>query len=244
MYMFGHCLDALEYPDFSAPLLLNIQLALPLLWVIKSFPWVVPILVILPKRCGRRIYEQFHALLFVRSFLIDWLDRTAQEVRLKIHSDPALITICHRLFDPLAKASLVFPSMQSIIDESLSLLQAGSDTVGNTCTVGMFYILNDKVVHTQLIAELRAQWPDKTVSVDLSFLQKLPYLVSSFLFPNLIFCIDQATIYIDCCHKRIFASFSWICDTSTEGCRPLRRQDRWIRHPSKCKITILKHYIC
>lgn len=174
--MFGHCLDALEHPSFSAPLLLNIQAAIPILWVIKSFPWVVPILVILPRWFGRHLHVQFRALIFIRKFLIDWLNRTAQEA--KIHFDPADFTICHRLFDPLAKTSYIFPSMQSKIDEALSLLQAGSDTVANTCTVGTFYVLNDKVVCTRLMDELRAQWPVKTVPVDLSFLQNLPYLVS------------------------------------------------------------------
>ncbi|KAH9482841.1 Cytochrome P450 monooxygenase [Psilocybe cubensis] len=179
-YMFGHCLDAIEYPDFSSPLLLNIQIALPLLWVIKSFPWVLPILSILPKSkwCARSIFEQFQALLFVRNFLVASLDRTAQEVKLKAHPEPSLSTICHRLFDPMSKAGLIYPSLQAIIDESLSLLQAGSDTVGNTCTVGTFYVLNDKVIYTQLITELRTQWPDKTVPVDLAFLQKLPYLTA------------------------------------------------------------------
>ncbi|PPQ77318.1 hypothetical protein CVT25_010900 [Psilocybe cyanescens] len=175
-YMFGHCLDALEHPSFSAPLLLNIQAAIPILWVIKSFPWVVPILVILPRWFGRHLHVQFRALIFIRKFLIDWLNRTAQEA--KIHFDPADFTICHRLFDPLAKTSYIFPSMQSKIDEALSLLQAGSDTVANTCTVGTFYVLNDKVVCTRLMDELRAQWPVKTVPVDLSFLQNLPYLTA------------------------------------------------------------------
>ena len=41
-YMFGHCINALGYPDFCNPLLLDIQAALPILWVIKAFPWLVP----------------------------------------------------------------------------------------------------------------------------------------------------------------------------------------------------------
>ncbi|KDR83561.1 hypothetical protein GALMADRAFT_55853 [Galerina marginata CBS 339.88] len=175
-YMFGHCLDALDYPDFRSPLLLNIQLALPLLWVIKSFPCFIPVLAILPSWTGRRLHEQFKALLFIREFLLSWLGRTAKEA--EMYPDSHDYTICHHLFYASAKASDAFPSLQSVVHEALSLLQAGSDTVGNTCTVGTFYVLNDKVVYARLVEELRSNWPDKDQPIELSILQNLPYLTA------------------------------------------------------------------
>lgn len=176
LYMFGHCLDALDFPAFSSPLLLNIQIALPFLWVIKAFPSVIPTLLVLPSWVGRRLHAQFHALLYITDFLSAWLNRTAQET--KIHPEMIDSNICHRMLDPSSRPTSPFPSMQSIIDESLSILQAGSDTVGNTCTVGTFHVLNNPSIHARLVKELRSIWPDKNVPVDLSALQKLPFLVS------------------------------------------------------------------
>jgi cytochrome P450 len=60
----------------------------------------------------------------------------------------------------------------------LTLLSAGSDTVGNTATVGTFYVLEYKVVHGRPKTELHANWADLGVNVDYTTLEKLPYLVS------------------------------------------------------------------
>ncbi len=57
------------------------------------------------------------------------------------------------------------------------LIEAGSDTVGNTCYVGVFHALNDKVIYRKLRAELDEAWPDKTQPFPLQALENLPYLV-------------------------------------------------------------------
>jgi len=69
---------------------------------------------------------------------------------------------------------------QSFLEEALSLLQAGSDTVGNTCTVGTYHILNNPVIHQKLVQELLVAAPDKNMQASLAILQSLPYLVSLF----------------------------------------------------------------
>ena len=55
---------------------------------------------------------------------------------------------------------------------------AGSDTVGNTCTVATYHILSNKRVYDTLTAALKLAWPDKDVPVRYETLEKLPYLVS------------------------------------------------------------------
>ncbi|KAJ3517547.1 hypothetical protein NLJ89_g437 [Agrocybe chaxingu] len=175
-YMFGHCLDALDHPDFSAPLLLSIQDALPLLWLIKSFPWMIYFLQLVPDQLQWRITNQFRAFLEIRTFIITWLDRASREVH--DSSEPGTPTICHRFFDNLTTESQTVAHPKAFIDESLSLLQAGSDTVGNVCTVGTFFVLNDKTVLSRLREELEAVWPDQDDSIDLRVLQNLPYLTA------------------------------------------------------------------
>jgi len=175
-YMFGHCLDTLNHPTFSDPLLMDIQVALPLLWVIKAFPWAPRVLSIIPGWLGNSLHRQFNAFLHIRAYAEAGLRRISKEsVRHPtIHPEKPDFTILPRLME----TSRQDPSFsQCLVDESLSLLQAGSDTVGNTCTVGTFFILNDEAVRSRLVEELRSAWQDKDSTISLTVLQNLPYLV-------------------------------------------------------------------
>ena len=87
-------------------------------------------------------------------------------------------TIYHHLLGArVGKDNPLISSRRDLLEETLSLLQAGSDTVGNTCTIGTFYILNDQDVHSRLFDELQEVWPDKNMQVEYTMLEKLPYLV-------------------------------------------------------------------
>lgn len=186
-YMFGHCLDSLNHPTFSDPLLMNIQVALPLLWVIKAFPWAPPVLSIVPGWLGNSLHRQFIAFLYIRDYVIAGLRRISKESARHPTSNPENpdFTILPRLME----SSHQGPSFsQRLVDESLSLLQAGSDTVGNTCTVGTFFILNDEVVRSRLVEELQSVWPDRDSTISLTVLQNLPYLVRF----SILFACDRS----------------------------------------------------
>jgi cytochrome P450 len=75
----------------------------------------------------------------------------------------------------------MFPR-NTLLDEAITLRFAGSDTVGNTCTVGTFYVLRDQHVYTKLINELDVFWPDRDSTMSYETLEKLPYLVSPVFF--------------------------------------------------------------
>ncbi|KAG6918531.1 hypothetical protein DXG01_013621 [Tephrocybe rancida] len=70
------------------------------------------------------------------------------------------------------------PSRQSLIDEASVMIAAGSDTVGNTCSLGTFHVLTNVEVLSRLVEELRDVWPDKDATIEFERLEKLPYLVS------------------------------------------------------------------
>ncbi|KAJ3559955.1 hypothetical protein NP233_g11133 [Leucocoprinus birnbaumii] len=69
-------------------------------------------------------------------------------------------------------------SRDYLLDEGLYMRFAGSDTVGNTCTVALFYILNSPDVQKALLHELMEAWPDKEMNVGYEKLEKLPYLTA------------------------------------------------------------------
>ncbi|EEB89503.1 hypothetical protein MPER_12387, partial [Moniliophthora perniciosa FA553] len=69
-------------------------------------------------------------------------------------------------------------SREYLICEGLDLHIAGSDTVGNACTIGTRHLVNDVRVREKLQAELDETWPDKDVPSKLEKLEKLPYLTA------------------------------------------------------------------
>lgn len=84
-------------------------------------------------------------------------------------------TIYHRLLR--ARVGKDISPVTYLFEEALSLLQAGSDTVGNTCTIGTFYILNNPDIHSRLFDELQEVWPDSDTRTKYTASEKLPYLV-------------------------------------------------------------------
>ncbi|EEB99583.1 hypothetical protein MPER_00713, partial [Moniliophthora perniciosa FA553] len=67
---------------------------------------------------------------------------------------------------------------KDLIDEALTLVGAGTDTVGTTSTVGIFYVLQAPAITKKLKDELRSAWPDVESPVGLVVLEKLPYLTA------------------------------------------------------------------
>ncbi|KAF9057730.1 cytochrome P450 [Panaeolus papilionaceus] len=163
-YFFGLCINSLEYPGFSAPVLLDIQNALPLLWVLKTFPWIMYLLMRLPTWTPGRLYAQFLSFLRLQSFISDFLEKASAPKGSQPQS-----TLCD-IFSTTNDLS------HSLLDEALSIVQAGSDTVGNTCTLGVYHVLRQETIRNQLVAELIAAYPDNDQPLDLRVLQSLPYL--------------------------------------------------------------------
>lgn len=72
-----------------------------------------------------------------------------------------------------------------LLHEGLNLRFAGSETVGNACTVAAFFVLRNPMVKYRLEKELKDAWPDVDEPLGYEALERLPYLVSSHLFPLL-----------------------------------------------------------
>ncbi|KAF9535115.1 cytochrome P450 [Crepidotus variabilis] len=177
-YLFGQPQNAVNCNAFQAPLLLNIQDSVPLLWLIKSFPSLVTFLPYIPKWISLSVHRQFVAFCSVQAFLEAILARALVDVSKSSWSDCPPVS--HHFLDPFRQfKGFCCPSTKPLFfDEALSLIQAGSDTVGNTCTVGTFHILRNKRTHNRLVAELKSVWPEKDERVDINLLQSLPYLTA------------------------------------------------------------------
>jgi cytochrome P450 len=63
------------------------------------------------------------------------------------------------------------------VDETFSIISAGTDTTGNALEIATYHILNDDKVYGKLTAELKEAFPDPPLTLDFVTLEKLPYLV-------------------------------------------------------------------
>ncbi|KAF8920111.1 cytochrome P450 [Mucidula mucida] len=173
-YCFGQSFGCLDAPGFRHQLLVNIATQIKNLWVWKWFPTLPLVLMNLPDFIVLRLDPLLRANLELRDMLTHQIDSFLENENAK-QSDHEIIY--HHLLHPSTDKH-ARPSKSSLLDEAMLLIEAGSDTVGNTCYVGVFHALNDKVIYRKLRAELDEAWPDKTQPFPLQALENLPYLTA------------------------------------------------------------------
>jgi hypothetical protein len=95
-------------------------------------------------------------------------------------SNPSLLDtaphalIYHTLLSP------AFPLKRSMLmDETMLLIVAGTDTVSNACTISTIHILANSGAYQRLKAELHAAWPKLEDTPRFEALEALPYLVKN-----------------------------------------------------------------
>ncbi|KIK55045.1 hypothetical protein GYMLUDRAFT_176222 [Collybiopsis luxurians FD-317 M1] len=173
-YCFADSTDTLTDPDFSHPIVKSVRDLMGRIWIQRHFPFIIRIAVILPPRL---------VLWFIPAFksYVDMKARYEGQIDSLVCSPDALFntdheTIYHHLLEPKAPESR--PSRTSLVQEAFTLVAAGSDTVGNVCTVSTYFALKDKSICRELHAELREAWPDKGRPISFVVLEKLPYLTA------------------------------------------------------------------
>lgn len=175
-YVFAISFNALDAEGFQHPLVVSIQRQQPFRWIIKYFPFILPTLFKMPKcMLDARPFKSFKELLEVRRRVTTQIDTYLADPKLL---DDERETVYHHLIKDWPDYQR--PSRKSLIEEAISLLQAGSHTVGGTCATGVFFVLNDPVVRRKLIDELQEAWPDKNMPMGYDKLRHLPYLVRPF----------------------------------------------------------------
>lgn len=183
----SQCLDT---PGFIDPLLKDIQAGVSLLWTMKSFPWLVYIIPLLPKCIGGNFQDQCQAFMNVQSFVLEKIESPARRSTTVLASKDQLpvntAEQSQKPYPPPSRPCIFediqrrFPSIDPgrVFHEGLSLIQAGSDPVANTCIVGFFHVLQNPSIHANLKSALKEAFPDPSISPSWPDLEKLPYLVS------------------------------------------------------------------
>ncbi|KAJ7485700.1 cytochrome P450 [Mycena latifolia] len=173
-YCFAQSFDALDYPNFQHPILLAILSGVSAIWTFKYFPSLLFFVENMPGWVMHRISPVSKGYTDLFAFLSRYLDRILEDPTVLEVADHEIIY--HHLLQPDARHNV--PSKKSLLDESLTLLGAGSETVGNIVTTGVFHVLSDKRVLDRLRMELQESWPNASSSMSYQALEKLPYLTA------------------------------------------------------------------
>ncbi|KAG6840510.1 hypothetical protein C0991_006307, partial [Blastosporella zonata] len=166
--------------DFQSDMLLAVDVTVPVIWLFRYIPLVKHLLLNVPDwmtqflRPGAAgVLKQLRQM----GTQIDGLLKDPEGLNNLEHD-----TMYHQFFasndtKPVEyqRASEVL-SRTLLLDEATYLRFAGSDTVGNVCTVGAYYILTNPSVHSRLAEELCEAWPDVSSPMGFEILEKLPFL--------------------------------------------------------------------
>jgi cytochrome P450 len=181
-YLFANTLDALDAHHFRHPVLCGLQEGLPAFWLMRHFQWVFPVMMTIPPEVVMYLNPPARGVLTVIKTCEKQINGLLANPESLEHADHEIVY--HHLMNPdPEKRGHEEASKNRLLDEAHTLLNAGSDTVGGTCTHGVFRVLNDPAILERLRIELdetRAKADlEEDASMNLEMLEKLPYLVSS-----------------------------------------------------------------
>jgi cytochrome P450 len=182
-YCFGQSYDALQHPEFRHPVLLGVDATVPMHLFLRHFQFLIPFILNLPPWLNNMLSHDSRGFNEMRDRLEGRVD--------ELLADPSALeraeheTIFHHLLQPQEVKSKtgsgttmqVIPK-QALLEECVNLMCAGSETVGNTCAVGIFHVLNDLRVLRRLDEELDEAWADINQPMGHAALSKLPFLTA------------------------------------------------------------------
>ncbi|KAJ4475675.1 cytochrome P450 [Lentinula aciculospora] len=158
-------------PNFDHPIQMSIKDTVKRLWIQRHFPFLNSLTSKAPRTFVQWLFPEFKSYLDMKAgyeYQIDGLLKDPDSLFNLDHE-----TIYHHLFNPKNQMSL---SRTTLVHEAFDLVGAGSDTIGNVCTVGTFHALKNQTIYRKVVEELREAWPDQNTSMGYVALEKLPYL--------------------------------------------------------------------
>lgn len=205
-FCFANPLNVLRAPGMNHPVLKGTEEAIPMFTMFRHFPIVQYIVMNLPDKFMAWLVPELSSGVFLlRKVLSDQVDQFLQDPEGMADGVEHEI-IYHRLlgvgkFAGKTQNGELIPtpkiSKLSLNQEAQSLMFGGTDTVGDTMSIGMYYILSTPGVVEKMMEELRSVWPGNPwvgmpgveeeyidgsgrlpASVGWEVLEKLPYLTA------------------------------------------------------------------
>ncbi|KAF2195904.1 cytochrome P450 monooxygenase-like protein [Zopfia rhizophila CBS 207.26] len=155
---FGRSVDAINEPDFKAPIIEAMDASLPIFIRFKYSDIYKNMILKCPPRLSKIISPATAGLVDLQQLLLEQINDLSQNPE-NLKRLPHNMTIYHRLMDAEAYRSKTVPSAGSLYEEAQALMFAGTDTTGNALMVGTYHLLKQPEKLLKLKAELLAAWP-------------------------------------------------------------------------------------
>ncbi|KAF2030401.1 cytochrome P450 monooxygenase-like protein [Setomelanomma holmii] len=173
---FGQPIDAVEVPDFQAPIVVAMDASAPVFVNFKYSDLFKNFILKCPPKLSKIMSPETAGLVDLQQLLrgqINGLTSDPEKLKLLPHK----MTIFHRLMDADAYRNKTVPSADSLYEEAQALMFGGADTVGSTLMIGTHYLLQQPDKLQKLKDELQSVWPVLNgKEPKLRDLEKLPYL--------------------------------------------------------------------
>lgn len=171
---FDQSFNFLKEDDFGAFFHQGIEDSLRMICVIRHFPPLVPVFNNMPLWLMRLLGDKLAAVMMLKRFA-----RRAAKSALSFEKQPAgsRMTILREIVKKKDNPKFGVVSQRRLEEESLSLIAASADTVGNALTMATYQILKNPSIHKRLSMELQEAIPDSRDVPGFAELEKLPYLV-------------------------------------------------------------------
>jgi hypothetical protein len=176
-FCFAKSVNAMDAPEFAAPIVVAMDNSLPTFHLFKHFPWFRKTIFSLPPWLAIKASPETAGLTHLQVILGQQVkDVIANPEFLKEASHP---TIYHRLLDPDAQKGNPIPDFTNLYEEAQTMMFAGGVTVGDTLMTGHFHILDQPAVYQRLQAEVLTVWPDIEIPPPFETLETLPFLTAT-----------------------------------------------------------------
>ncbi|KAF4616048.1 hypothetical protein D9613_011342 [Agrocybe pediades] len=191
-YCFGSCFSATEYPGFQHPVSTSLEATIYLCWWFKHMPILRTIADTVPEWIVRAVWPATRGFYDQSDHLGAQIDAILEDPAILRQSehDTMYTYFLENLTDKKGLPGAGGKPLQTmtkkekqetrhwLLHEGLNLRFAGSETVGNACTTGTFFLLRDEARKKRLVDELLAAWPDVEKPMGYEDFEKLPYLTA------------------------------------------------------------------
>lgn len=177
-FCFAKSVDAMDEPEFAAPIVVAMDNSLPTFHLFHHFPWFRKTIFSLPPWLAIKASPETAGLTHLQVILAEQVK--AVSANPSILESSAYPTIYHNLLDEKVHKSNDLFTETALLEEALTMLFAGGVTVGDTSMIGFFHILENPDLHSALRKEVIQIWPNiDGPSPSLEALEGLPLLTAT-----------------------------------------------------------------
>ena len=176
-FCFARSVDAVDAPDFHAPIVDAMHTSNPTFVMLKHFPLFRKTLFGLPPWLAIKASPETAGLTKLQVILKTQVAEILANPE-SLDNAPHPI-IYHKLLDKDAHKGQPLPDADSLYEEAQALMFGGGDSAANSLTVGIFHILSQPQLYKRLKDEVNEAWPNIDHHPTYEALQNLPVLTAT-----------------------------------------------------------------